>query len=74
MGHHGRVTHENVPVGYKLILVPLEYVRTHSPEQAGPQCVTVAQDVLYEVAADVAPDRMITMSRVFFEQQVEVIG
>lgn len=73
-GIMGRVTHENARDGYKLILVPLEYVRTHSPEQAVPQCVTVAGDVLYEVAADVAADRMITMSRVFFEQQVEVIG
>jgi hypothetical protein len=34
----------------------------------------VSQDVLYEVAADVGGDKMITMSRVFFEQQVEVIG
>ncbi len=59
--------------GYKLVLVPVENIRTHSPGGTLPVYVTVSQDVLYEVAADVGEDRKITMTRVFFEQQVEVI-
>jgi hypothetical protein len=60
--------------GYRLVLVPEENIRTHSPAGTLPQYVTVSQDVLYEVAADVGEDKMITMSRVFFEENVEVIG
>ena len=59
--------------GYRLVLVPEENIRTHSPAGTLPQYVTVSQDVLYEVAADVGADKKITMTRVFFEQQVEVI-
>ena len=68
------MSHDSAPGGYKLVLVPVENVRTHSPAGVLPAYVSVSQDVLYEVAADVGADRKITMSRVFFEQQVEVIG
>jgi hypothetical protein len=59
--------------GYRLVLVPEENIRTHSPAGTLPQYVTVSQDVPYEVLADIGEDKKITMSRVFFEQQVEVI-
>ena len=68
------MSHDHPPGGYKLILVPVENIRTHSPAGWLPEYVTVSQDVLYEVAADVGADRKITMSRVFFEENVEVAG
>ena len=59
---------------YKLVLVPADCIRTHSPRGVLPAYVTVSQDVLFQVIADVAEDKRITMSRLFFEQQVDVIG
>ena len=68
------MSHGSPQGGYKLILVPAENIRTHSPAGTLPAYVTVSQDVLYEVAAEVGADRKITMSRVFFEENVEVAG
>jgi len=67
------MNHDSTQGGYKVVLVPVENIRTHSPAGVLPAYVTVSQDVLYEVAGDVAPDRQLRMSRVLYEQ-VEVIG
>ena len=67
------MSHDSSQDGYKLILVPAENIRTHSPAGVLPAYVTVSQDVLYEVVGDVALDRQLRMSRLLYEQ-VEVIG
>ena len=66
------MSHDSAQCAYKLVLVPVENIRTHSPAGVLPAYVTVSQDVLYEVAADVGTDRKVTMSRLFFEENVEV--
>ena len=70
--HDVRISREE-PRGYKLVLVPAENIRTHSPSGVLPAYVTVSQDVMFEVVGDVAPDRQLRMSRQIYEQ-VEVIG
>ena len=67
------MSHDSPQGGYKLLLVPVENIRTHSPAGVLPAYVTVSQDVMYEVVGDVAPDRQLRMSRAIYEQ-VEVIG
>lgn len=82
VGHHGGMADESVPGGFKLILVPVDSVEeTPASKQAGMVYVAArhggAERTImgpFEVVADVAADRKITMSRVFFEQQVEVVG
>lgn len=58
---------------YKLVLVPVENIRTHSPAKTIPEYVTVSQDILYEVIADIGEDRKIRMSRPVYDE-VEVTG
>lgn len=65
------MSHEE-PQGYKVVLIPAENIRTHSPPGVLPAYVTVSQDVLYEVVGDVGPDRQLRMTRPVYEQ-VEVI-
>ena len=67
------MSHDEPRGGYKLVLVPVENIRTHSPDGALPTYVTVSHDVLFEVVGDVAPDMRLRMSRRLYEQ-VEVIG
>jgi len=67
------MSHDSPQGVYKVVLVPAENIRTHSPAGTLPAYITVSQDVLYEVVGDVGPDRQLRMSRLVYEQ-VEVIG
>ena len=70
------------PGAYKLLLVPADSIEeTAASTQAGEAYVAArhggAERTImgpFEVVADVGPDRRITMSRVFFEENVEVVG
>ncbi len=72
------MTHQNAQAAYKLILVPVECIQgtipAAAPPSVRPEYVKVTDHVPYEVAADVGPDKRITMTRVFFDENVEVIG
>jgi hypothetical protein len=57
---------------YKLVLVPADCIRTHSPGGTLPAYVTVSQDVLFEVIGDVGADRQLRMSQLLYDQ-VEVV-
>jgi hypothetical protein len=54
------MSHDSPPGGYKVVLVPAENIRAHSPPGVLPAYVTVSQDVLYEVAGEVREVRATT--------------
>ena len=78
MGAH--VSQDGPPAGYKLRLVPVDKIADPRPDD-DPEVAWVLDGIRnltsngpFEVVADVGPDRRITMSRVFFEENVEVTG
>jgi hypothetical protein len=52
------MSHDSPQGGYKVVLVPAENIRAHSPPGVLPAYVTVSQDVLYEVAGEVREVRV----------------
>ena len=66
------MSHDSAQDGYKLVLVPADCIRTHSPPGVLPAYVTVPQDVMLEVVGDVAPDRQLRMSRILYDT-IEVV-
>ena len=68
--------------GYKLMLVPADSIEETAASTAAGEAYVAARHGgdsrtltgPFEVVADVGPDRRITMTRVFFEENVEVIG
>lgn len=76
------MSHDPAPGGYKMILVPVDQIAGLSDSLPHMATVTAESSVCncdnfwsgpFEVVADVGSDRMITMSRVFFEENVEVV-
>jgi hypothetical protein len=54
------MSHDCPQAGYKVILVPAENIRAHSPTGTLPAYVTVSQDVLYEVVGEVSEVQVTT--------------